>query len=118
MAVEDWIGYLVAREGKKEYIEGYGRILHGLGIENIVRINRGGEERDNAKRIGEVVHSCTKRPLVICLEHDLITDIADDSSDHVYFDAHSDDYDLQIFHSGSFINFMSGRHFWSKRIRL
>tara|TARA_Y100000034_G_scaffold45936_1_gene56491 strand:- start:20729 stop:21214 length:486 start_codon:yes stop_codon:yes gene_type:complete len=43
--------------------------------------------------------------------HSFITFITDDSMDHIYFDAHRDDSCYEIFHQGSFINFMEGRHF-------
>lgn len=127
MVKEDWRGVLVARkdstcrveadiyarEDHTSYIEGYGRIFKGLGIDNVVTVeeDEGSLDREEAKKVGEVVRLSAKKPLVIGFGHHLIADITDDSIDHVYFDTHTDDYDEKEFSCGSFINFMRGRHY-------
>jgi arginase family enzyme len=113
MVKEDWRGYLVARENaRKQVLEGYGKIFQGLGIDDVVRIcEENISPEENARKVAEFVRTSNKKPLVIGLGHHLIAYVTNDLIDHVYFDAHIDDYRNAGFHCGSFINFMQGRHF-------
>lgn len=114
MTPEDWKGYLVAPclTLPIQYEQGYGRIFKGLGIKDIVRICEVHDSHEaNANQIAMIVQSSPKKFLLVGLGHQIITYLTDDTTDHVYFDSHTDDYGLGLLHSGNFINFMKGRHF-------
>ncbi|MBR9704353.1 hypothetical protein GOV12_03000 [Candidatus Pacearchaeota archaeon] len=112
MAIEDWKGYIVANGFNPELqnFGGYHRIFQGLGITDLEIVRFNDSNQECAKKLGELVRKSSKKPFVTCFGHDLITYLTDDTVDHVYFDAHSDDYSSDDFNHGSFINFMQGRH--------
>lgn len=111
MAIEDWRGVLVTRDIPSQ-IEGYRRIFEGLNITDVQTVYEDEKSyQESYRKVKRTINLSDKKPLVIGFGHYLITEITDDSMDHVYFDAHADDYDKNLFHHGSFINYMKGRHF-------
>lgn len=112
MVTEDWKGYIVTKGFRSELqsFGGYNRIFQGLGIKDVevVILEEGSQEC--ARKLGDLVRSSSKKPIVTCFGHDLIAYLSDDSDDVVNFDAHSDDYGEENLNHGSFVRFMRGRH--------
>lgn len=117
MVKENWKGISIppkCRDGKTNGADIYRRIFEELGITDITEFDRYEHEYDlkeESELIGKIANSDSKKPIIIGSSHHLTAFAIDDSVDFVYFDAHSDDYSTEIFHCGSFINFMCGKHY-------
>jgi arginase family enzyme len=114
MPLEDWKGILIPT---RKCAEAYRRIFIELGIADVVELERQPmliDEQEEARKVGDITKSTSKKVLIIGLDHHLMTYTPrpeDNSIDYIYFDAHSDDWENNIFGCGSFINYMKGRHY-------
>jgi arginase family enzyme len=112
MATEDWKGILVPAE---DCTKVYEEIFAKLGILDVIKVKTNKRLKLIAQEVGKIANSSYKKPLIIGLNHALMAYVDKDSTDFIYFDAHSDDGSLAgenpDFGCGTFIHFMDGRHY-------